>query len=446
MTRSLACVALLLAGAGVAGAGQVGPAATRLTLDEAVDRGLAHSNRLADLEARAEGAAAVEAGRQAAARPLVSLAGGYVRTNHVDEFGITVPGLPPRIIYPDIPDNVRARLDLQWPIYTGGRAGALERAARAERDAAGADLAAARADLRLEIARAFWALVTAREAETVVAASVQGIEAHLADLRSRFAQGLIPPNDVLSAEAQAARARGLAIEAANTRAVAEADLRRLVGLDGDDPLEPAAALAEASAAGTDVHSGPPAELVGRALAARPERRALGARVDAFRAREAAAASAARPQLAFGGGYDYARPNPRIFPRRGAWQDSWDLSVSATWLLFDGGRRRAEVAEGRAGVRGAEARAAEFDRQVAFEVRQRRLDLESSRASVDAAEAGLRSAAEARRVVGERFAAGVAINSDVLDAELALLQARLDRTRVLANVRLAEARLARALGQ
>ena len=36
---------------------------------------------------------------------------------------------------PDVPDNYRARLDLQWPIYTGGRADALERAAMPEREA-----------------------------------------------------------------------------------------------------------------------------------------------------------------------------------------------------------------------------------------------------------------------------------------------------------------------
>jgi outer membrane protein TolC len=35
---------------------------------------------------------------------------------------------------------------------------------------------------------------------------------------------------------------------------------------------------------------------------------------------------------------------------------------------------------------------------------------------------------------------------VLDAQVALLQAELDRTRALANVRLAEARLSRALGR
>jgi outer membrane protein TolC len=57
-----------------------------------------------------------------------------------------------------------------------------------------------------------------------------------------------------------------------------------------------------------------------------------------------------------------------------------------------------------------------------------------------------AAAEARRVLNERFAVGVATSTELLDAHLALLQAELDRTRALANIRLAEARLDRALGR
>jgi len=80
------------------------------------------------------------------------------------------------------------------------------------------------------------------------------------------------------------------------------------------------------------------------------------------------------------------------------------------------------------------------------VRQRWLDLASSRAAVAAALDAVNAAAEARRVVGERFASGVATSTDVLDAQVALLQAELDRTQALASVKLAEARLNRALGR
>ena len=68
-----------------------------------------------------------------------------------------------------------------------------------------------------------------------------------------------------------------------------------------------------------------------------------------------------------------------------------------------------------------------------------------RSQVETASAAVVSATEARRVVAERFGAGVATSTDLLDAQVDQLQAELERTRALANVKLAEARLARALG-
>jgi outer membrane protein TolC len=105
-----------------------------------------------------------------------------------------------------------------------------------------------------------------------------------------------------------------------------------------------------------------------------------------------------------------------------------------------------MAETAALGRATEARLADFDASLAVEVRQRLREIDASRAAIDAASDAVRSAAEARRVLGERFAAGVATSTDVLDAQVALLQAELDRTQAVANAHLADARLARALGR
>ena len=57
----------------------------------------------------------------------------------------------------------------------------------------------------------------------------------------------------------------------------------------------------------------------------------------------------------------------------------------------------------------------------------------------------RSAAEVRRVVGDRFTVGVATSTDVLDAQVALLDAEVEGARLQASLRIAEARLLRAAG-
>ena len=50
-----------------------------------------------------------------------------------------------------------------------------------------------------------------------------------------------------------------------------------------------------------------------------------------------------------------------------------------------------------------------------------------------------------RVTRERFKQGVALNTDVLDADVALLRARMNRTQAAIDLVLAQARLEKALG-
>jgi outer membrane protein TolC len=170
------------------------------------------------------------------------------------------------------------------------------------------------------------------------------------------------------------------------------------------------------------------------------------RIEAALQSQRAASAARRPTISFAGGADYARPNPRIFPRADRWDDSWDAGVSVSWPLWDGGRVQAEVAQASSLVTAARRRLDHFDSALAVDVRQSTIELDTSRAAVQAAEDAVRAATEAHRVVGERYAAGVISQIEVLDAEFALLQAELDRTRAQANVRLAEARLERTLGR
>ena len=418
----------------------------RLTLSDAVARGFEKSHRIAEARAREEGARAAANSVDLTRKPTVSASAAYTRTNHVTEFSVLQPGGTRLVVYPDIPDNLISRLSFQWPIYTSGRSDALERAAIAEAQAAGADVETTRADLRFEIVRAYWAAATAKEAVRVLEESAVRSEAQLSDARHRFDVGLIPPNEVSSLEAQRSRERAQLIEAANLRESALIDLRRLIGASPDQVIELADSLEATDTSGTYGANAEVLQLVNQALAARPERRALDLRLGAAVARTEAALTATKPTVAFTGGVDYANPNPRIFPKTREWQASWEVGVSVNWNFLDFGRAKSQAAETTAAATATRARIAEFDSIVSADLRQRLLDLDSSHAMVRAAADGVKSAADARRVVTDRFSAGVATSTDVLVTQVALLETELARTRALAGVRLAEARLERALGR
>ena len=252
---------------------------------------------------------------------------------------------------------------------------------------------------------------------------------------------MIPPNEVSSLEAQRSREQAQLIEASNLRESAFIELRRLTGAAEESVVELADSLDTTVAGAQDSTA-----LVREAFDQRPERKALTLRIGGIEARQQAAETGNKPVVAVGAGVDYANPNQRIFPRKGEWQESWDLSVNVSWPFFDFGRTKAQVAEIAAVALATRERLAEFDSVVSADVRQRLLDLDSSQAMVRAASEAVRSATDARRVVGDRFTAGVATSTDVIVAQVALLENDLARTRALAGVRLAEARLHRVLGR
>jgi outer membrane protein len=89
---------------------------------------------------------------------------------------------------------------------------------------------------------------------------------------------------------------------------------------------------------------------------------------------------------------------------------------------------------------------ELDRAIRLDVTQRALELRTAEARLTVSERSVVSAAENRRVAGDRYREGVIPSSELLDAELGHERAALARTEALAGLRLAAAGLERALGR
>ena len=416
-----------------------------LTLADAVQRGIAHAPRLAEARAKEAAADATVSAATADGRPAATLQTGYLRTNHVEPYGVPTAGGGFNVIFPDIPNNYRVRGELTVPLYTGGRVDALTEGARSDRLAATSDRRAAEADVRLDVVRAYWTLVMARASVSVLEQALARADAWVRDVRAGVEAGLLPPNDLLSAQAQRARQNVRLIQARNADAVAEMDLDRLVGQPLGTPLRLTSPLDQPMAGSVEVATLPVETLGARALADRAERDALVARQAGLRSAAAAALSAHKPVIAAIAALEPSRPNPRFVPRTDEWRTSWDLGVNLTWSIFDAGRASARQASASAQAGAVGHRLEEFDELVDLEVRRRRLDIESGRAALAASEEAVAAAAEAQRVVEERFRAGVATSSDVLDAQAARLDAELERTRLSTVLRLSEAQLLRAIG-
>lgn len=413
-----------------------------LSLAEAIARARAASPRLAQLRSLHDASTAGLRGARADRRPLVDLSASYTRASDVPELSVDFPPPEGRVtIFPNIPDNFAGRIGVAVPLYTGGRLSQQVTAAARDDDAAAGDIASGTADLVLETSTVYWGLVTARESERVFTEAVASYEAHLTDARERARLGLAAPDEVLAVQVDRDQAELRRLQAHNLAALEHAGLVRLLGLPPDARVEPGEPLQPVPAPREEAET-----LVAAALASRPERAALVARIDAAEARARAARADRLPQAHLAAGYDYADPNRRILPVQDGWQDTWDASVNLSFRLLDGGRAAAAEAQRSAQARALRHQLEDLDRRIRLEVTQRLLDLGTATATVPVAERNLEAARESRRVSAERYRAGVIRSSELLDAEVALLRAGLDRTEALAQQRLAIAALDRAVGR
>jgi outer membrane protein TolC len=431
---SVSCAAFLCAV-------DVDAADLRLSLDEAVDRAVEVSAELKSRSAEIEAGEAEQRSASSERLPDIDLKASYSRVSSVPEFAILQPGVGFTVLYPDIRNQYGLSAALSVPLYTGGSVRSAVEAAEHRVAALNSELGAGTGDLVLETVEAYLGAVVAAEQERVMTAAIAAFQAHLDDVRDRLELGLASAADELSVKVERDRAELARIEAGNLYAVALANLARLLDL----PIGTSIELVDRLDAASD-QAGELEALAAEALDQRPERAALAARLAEVEAAGRVAQGALKPQIGASAGYDYLRPNSRFFPRRDEFNDSWYLGVELRYRVYDGGVRRAKVASLDAQAAAVRHRLEDLDRAIRLEVEQRWRELESARSAVPVAAQNVLSAKENLKVSRDLYREGLIPSSELLDAEVALMQAGLDRNYALAQQLIAGARLDRAVGR
>jgi outer membrane protein TolC len=303
------------------------------------------------------------------------------------------------------------------------RGSSAEGGAVSEAAAAGAALA------YLRVSRAA-AQVVARRADSAVAADLVGLA------QAQKNAGVSAAIDVTRARTQLVSAAGALLVALNQADRARIDLARALGLDPwtpiaiTDTLTAALALADIPAAAESI--------VALALARRPDLSAELARGAAARTAKSAINAERLPRVDVAADYGLSglTPSTSVSTRQ--------IGVQVSIPILDGFRREGRAAEQTAVVRESEVRARDLRQQIAAEVETALLDLASAQAQQGIAGERLRLAADEMSQARERFAAGVAGNIEVINAQASLLRARdtdIDARFAAASARVALARAA-----
>ncbi len=422
-----------------------GQTVTRLTLDEAIAIGKEHSRTLKASSAKAEGASAKANEAGAVELPSIKVDGGYKRLSDVPPFAVRVPGSPiPFVISPTVLDNYAFHAGVQQPIFTGFKLASNAHAAELLAKAADLDRINDEADLVLAITVAYWTLHQTLETNRFVDENVTRLETYEKDTRNLLNQGLATRNDLLKIQVQLSNAKLSQIDAVNDRQVATMNLNNLIGRPLAGEIQPAS-RPEVDSVSSPAMGQPLGGLQLQAWQYRPDLLAMQARVQASEAGVKAAKGNWWPQVFFSGNYYYSRPNPRYMPTLDAWKATWDFGITVTMDVWNWGATSAQVEQARASMVANQYLFEQMKENVSLEVTRYDLAKRRARDKVNVASLAISQAEENVRTTQDKYRNGLATSTDVLDASVALLQARTNYTGALVEFEVARARLNRASG-
>ncbi len=428
MKRQLGCLGVLLTCCSL-----VANAAEPWTLERALDYALAHNPDARIAQYRI---AAAQAGLEQANStfwPRLQFQSGYIRTdNPMMVFGDILAqraynySSPPNFNnLPDV-DNLNVRGLVTVPLYAGGRN-------KAERDAAKANTAAAkqtseavRNALGFEVVRAFQTVLKTRQFIRATETAVNSYEGNLAIAKKRLDGGTLLKSDVLDVEVRLAQAREDLVRARNANTLAMRALRNLLG------------IAEGEFAVADVTPGVSIP-EGGDCSSRPELAAASERERAAKAQVRGAKSGYQPRVsAFGSlDHDYGWVT-------GGDGNSYTAGVLLQWDLWDGFSTRAKTREADANLESAREEQRKLRLTLDFEVEQARLDLKAANERLAVTGKSVEQAAESAKLTRDRFEQGLALSTQLIDAETALVAARVRRAEAESDQRIAIAALRKAL--
>lgn len=412
----------------------------KLTIEQAMEIGLQNSKTLHASSMKVKSSEAKVKEVFASRLPSIKLSASYRRLSEVDPFSIATP-FGTFNISPSILDNYSTQVSVFQPLFTGFRLVGSNNAAEQTAKASAEDYNKDRSDLVYNVKNSYWNLYKANEIKKVADENVDQIKAHLADARNLLNVGMLTQNDVLKLEVQLSDALYKQVDANNSVKLAMVALNNVMSISLDTEIEIASASGVRTKIFDDLN-----KLIASAFDNRPEVKAADYRVKVSEAGVTIAKSSWYPQINLFGNYYYSKPNQRILPTRNQFDGTWDAGVSLSMNIWDWLTTAHQSEQAEATLTQANDMFGALKDNVTLEVTQNYLNVNLAKQKIEISELAVKQAEENLRVTSEKFKSGLALTSDAIDAEVALLVAKWNYTNSVVDYELAKARLEKSIGQ
>lgn len=334
-------------------------------------------------------------------------------------------------------------MEISQPLYTFGKIAAAVDLARVLVETSDEEIRTAALDTAAEVAEAYFELLTVGESLAAVESQQRTRSEALAVVQARYDLGEATRLELLRSRSALAEVAPAVAEAEGAIEVAQSRLRGALGLGPGPALQVSSPAGDSGSRPPLAEPPPLTELLAAALERRPELAGLELQRQALARRQQVTRAESKPQLDLNG--FFGRQARLVEDVSDPLYDNWSLSVGLSWELFDGGRRRGQVAQLESQRRQLALELDEAINQVLVDIERELADYRTSLARHRASQEAADSAREAARVARESYQEGVALLVDWLDAQQREIEAEILEIEVYFGALAGAARLSRAIG-
>jgi TolC family type I secretion outer membrane protein len=336
---------------------------------------------------------------------------------------------------PDAIQNFNTALSMSWRLFDGGQTRIGWKQAIQGQKATELALLRTEQQAIAHAGKAYVGLLLAGENLEVISQSLQTSRAHLKLVEDRFRGGLAVKSDVLRARVRIADLEQQRLSAESQVQVAQAALKAAMGRsENAGPVLPATRLERCKAPKGDM-----TEWVALALRRRPDLKQLELQQTIAERGVAHAQAGHLPTLALQGNYEI---NTEDF--NGS-QDNYAVGAVVRVNLYSGQRISSQTAVAKARVSQAQAIRDSLALAVRVGTQQAFYQARSAWQRIAVARQAVSQAEEGLRIVGNRYAGGLLTIVDLLDAQVALQQARTRNFKAMHDYKVSRIELALSSG-
>lgn len=325
-------------------------------------------------------------------------------------------------------------VSVSMPIYTGGKLSGTIKQAKAGYLISEQGLQKAYNDMRATVTNGYFDMLQADNMQKLGRESVERLADHLKNVEAQYEVGVVAKVDVLRSQVELANAKQSLIKAENAYQIAEANLNKIVGLPMDTQLKLDNILVYTP------YENDMQYCLDYAAKHRPELEQAKQNVEAAKGALRVAISGHMPQIAASASQNW---NDSNWP--GDENGNWGVGVQVTMNIFDSGVTTSKIHGAEADLAKAHETYRDTVDAVNLDVRSNYLNLREAEKRIDTTKLAVSQAEEDYRIAQLRYMNGVGTNTDVLDAQVALTDAKTNYLQAMYDYNTCKTNLETAIG-